>query len=207
MGWRSIGCSTVPRGRSGPPDEGEVAAFERAGPAVVGKLGGELGVGTVGLRHHHDPGGVLVEAMDDAGPSHPADARKALAAVGDQGVHQGAGHVAGGGVDHHPARLVDDDELVVLEQDIERDVLRRRRRRLRRRQNHRDGIAGVDAMARIKDCAAADRHLASEDQRLKPRARQIGNRYGERAVEPIAGILLGDHDSFGAMINGHKFAT
>ncbi len=115
--------------------------------------------------------------------------------------------VAGGGVDHHPARLVDDDDLVVLEQDIERDVLRRGRRRLRRRQRHRDGIAGVDAMARIADCAAADRHLAGEDQRLEPRARQVGNRHGERAVEPLAGTLLGDHDCFGAMINGHKFAT
>ncbi len=86
--------------------------------------------------------------------------------------------------------------------------LRRGRRRLRRRQCDGDGVAGVDAMARIADCAPADRHFAGKDQGLQPRARQVGDRYGERAVEPIAGIRVGDHDCFDAMINGHKhFAT
>ena len=128
--------------------------------------------------------------------------------MGDQRIHQRAGGVAGGGVDHQPARLVDDDDRIVLEHDVERDVLRRGRRRLRRRQRDRDGVAGVDAVARIADCAAADRHLAGEDQGLEPRARQVGDRHGERAVEPLAGIRLGDHDCFGAVINGHnQFAT
>lgn len=43
----------------------------------------------------------------------------------EQRVHQRAGVAAGGRVDDHADRLVvDDDELVVLVKDIERDVLR-----------------------------------------------------------------------------------
>ena len=71
----------------------------------------------------------------------------------------------------------------------------------------RDGVAGVDAVARIADRAAADRDRAGEDQRLEARARQLGDARGEHAVEPLAGLSLGDHDCFAAMINGHKFAT
>ena len=43
--------------------------------------------------------------------------------MGDQRVHQRAGLVAGGGMHHEAFRLVDDDDVVVLVDDIERDIL------------------------------------------------------------------------------------
>ena len=50
---------------------------------------------------------------------------QAGAAMGDQRIDQRAGLVAGGRVHHQPARLVDDDDVVVLVDDIERDILAR----------------------------------------------------------------------------------
>ena len=202
---RLLDGAARPVGRA--PDEGEVAAPERSGAAVVGELCGELGVGPVGLRHHHQPGGVLVEAVHDAGPPHAADAGKARRRNGRSARSPACRwRCRRRGGPPFPRGLSTTMICVILEHDIERDILRRGRRRLRRRQRDRDGIAGVDAMAGIADCAAADRHLAGQDQGLEPRARQVGDRYGERAVEPLAGIRLGDHDCFGAMINGHKYS-
>ncbi len=124
---------------------------------MVGELGGERAVGAVGLGHHHQPGGVLVEPVHDAGPLDAADAGEAVAAMGDQRIDQRAGGVAGGRVHHEARRLVDDDELVVLVDDVERDRFALRLRRLRRRQRHADGVAGIDGRGRIADRARRDR--------------------------------------------------
>ena len=43
--------------------------------------------------------------------------------MGDQRVDQRAGLVAGGRMHDQPLRLVDDDDVVVLVDDIERDIL------------------------------------------------------------------------------------
>ena len=129
-------------------------------------------VRTVGLRNHQQAGRVLVEPVHDAGPAHAADAREAIPAMGDQRVDERARPVARGRMDHHPLRLVDHDDRVVLEHDVERDGFGGRQRRLGRRNRDRDRVAGVDAMTGIADRAPADRDLAGEDERLEPRARR-----------------------------------
>ena len=58
----------------------------------------------------------------------------------------------------------------------------------------RDRVAGIDAMARIADRAAADRDRAVEDQRLEARARQVGDVRGQHAVEPLAGFVRRGND-------------
>ena len=78
------------------PGEGQIAAPHRAGAAVIGELRGQRFMRAVVLGHHHQPGGVLVEPVHDAGPLDAADAGKARAAMGDQRVDQRAGLVAGG---------------------------------------------------------------------------------------------------------------
>ena len=105
------------------PDEGHVAALHRAGAAVIGELRGQRLMRLVVLGDHHQPGGVLVEPVHDARPADAADAGKAGAAMGDQRVDQRAGLVAGGRMHDQPLRLVDDDDVVVLIDDIERDIL------------------------------------------------------------------------------------
>ena len=114
----------VPCGRDGAPHtSGEVAALELAGPAMVGELLGERAMRLVGLGHDQQPAGVLVETVHDARPRHAADARKAVAAMGDERVDEGAACVAGTGMDHEPGRLVDDDQRVVLVDHVQGDGL------------------------------------------------------------------------------------
>ena len=125
-----------PVGRA--PDEGEIAALQLAF-GLVGELRRERAVGLVGLGHHHQAGGVLVEPVHDAGPLDAADAAEAVAAMGDQRIDQRALRVAGGRMHHQACRLVDHDERVVLVDDIERDVLARGAGGRGRRQGDGDG--------------------------------------------------------------------
>ena len=111
-----------------PPHEGQVAALQRSGAAMVGELGRQRPMGAVVLRHHHQTRGVLVEPMDDSGAAHPAYAGQGCAAMRHQGIDQRAAPVASSGMDHEAARLVDDDDVGVLVNDRERDVFRSRLR-------------------------------------------------------------------------------
>ncbi len=195
-GWRPSGASTVPlRPVRHAPDEGEIAALQRAGAAVIGELRGQPPVRAVGLGDDHQAGGVLVEPVHDARPLHAADAGQAVAAMGDQRVDQRARPVAGGRMHDEAARLVDDDEVVVLVDDGERDGLAFGLRRLRPRGTaDGDRLAGVDAVAGIADRAPADRDFAVEDEGFQSRPRQIADFRREEAVEPFTRLALGDDD-------------
>ena len=94
------------------------------------------------------------------------------------------------------AGFVDDDDVVILVNHVERNGLGRGLGRLRRRHVDGDRGAGIDAVVRIADRAAVERDGAGLDQRLEPRPRQLGEMAGEHAVEPLAGLLGGDHDRF-----------
>ena len=111
-GWRPIGASIVPSLAFGAaPDQRLVDA----GQVVGGEQLRERLVGGVVLGHHHDPRRVLVEPVDDPRPPHAADARQAVAAMGEQGVDQRLVGVAGRGMDDQPGRLVEDEEIVILD--------------------------------------------------------------------------------------------
>ena len=60
------------------------------------------------------------------GPPDAADAGEARAAMRQQRVDQRAVRIAGRRVHDHPGRLVDHDQVRILEADIERDRLRDR---------------------------------------------------------------------------------
>ena len=113
------------------PDKGVVFAVEHPVAAVIGELRGEAVVRRVVLGDDQEPGRVLVEPVHDARPPDAADPGKAFAAMRDQRVDQRAGLVPGAGMHDEPGRLVDDDEVVVLEDDVERDRLGLRLSRLR----------------------------------------------------------------------------
>ncbi len=162
-------------------------------------------MGAVGLGHHDEAAGVLVEAMHDAGALDAADAGEAFAAMGDERIDQRAGPVAGGGVDDEPRRLVDDDEVGVLEHHLERNIFGRDRDVLGGRKIEHDRGAGVDAVAGIADRGAVDRDATRQDQRLVARARQLGHAVSQHAVEPFAGLLGGDHQCLAAPLRqGHE---
>ncbi len=79
----------------------------------------------VRLGDDEEAGGALVETVHDAGPLDAADPGKARAAVGDESVDERAGGVSGGGVHDEMGRLVDDDEVLVLVDDVKVDLLGR----------------------------------------------------------------------------------
>ena len=177
------------------PDEGHIAAPHRAGAAVVGELLGQRFVRAVVLGRHHQPGGVLVEPVHDARAPTPPMPERLGAAMGDQRVDQRAGLVAGGGMHHQALRLVDDDDVVVLKDDIERDILALGLGGDGLRHVDCDRIAGGDMISGVADGGAFDGDGTGEDQRLQPRARQFGPaQHREHAVEPARTLVAGDGD-------------
>ncbi len=176
------------------PGERHVAAPHFAGAAMVGELRRQRLVGAVVLGHHHQAGGVLVEPVDDAGTADPADAGKAQPAMGNQRVDQRSGLMPGGGMHHEILRLVDDDDVVVLEHDIERDVLAFGLGGGGGRHVDCDRIPRIDMISGVANPDAADAHLTCEDQRLQARARQVGTAHGEHAVQPPRSFVAVDRD-------------
>src|SRR5579863_8503877 len=114
------------------PDESEIFAFQPSA-AMIGEERGKTLMSRVALGDDEEAGGVLVEPVHNAGPLDTADAGEAVAAMGDEGVNQGALGVAGGGMDHQAGGLIKNQEMVVLEDDIERNVFAAQRRGFRRR--------------------------------------------------------------------------
>ncbi len=129
---------------------------------------------------------ILVEPVHDAGPPLAADAGETVAAMRNQGIDQGAGPMAGGGMNDKFAGFIDVDDVVVLIDDIERDRLGRRLGRLRGWNIDPDGHAGIDAVARIADRLTADGNGAGFDQNFEAGPRQFGDVAGKQAVEPLA---------------------
>src|SRR5271169_3609345 len=126
----------------------------------------------LGLGDDHQPAGVLVEAMDDAGPSHAADAGKAGAAMRDQRVDEGAVGVSRGGMDDEAGGLVDDEQICILKTNIERDRLSRRRRILSFREKYDEILARPNPQGWVARCDSSVDDMTLFDQPLEPGARQ-----------------------------------
>ena len=105
-----------------------------------------------------------------------------------QGVDERAGLAARGGMGGHAGRLVDHDEVLILEQDGQWNILGLRVGGDGRR--HEDAV-----LARSGRSGAGRQDVAVEgdgpcrNQRLKPGARDVGQGITERLVQPgMAGV-------------------
>ena len=113
-----------------------------------------------------------------------------VAAMGDQRVDQRAVGIARGRMDDEPGRLVDDDEILVLVDDVERDILALRRGGHGRR--HLDTrksspgltliLASLIVVRRTRDGAALDQALAGASGSY----REAQRRGSGRAASPPA---------------------
>ncbi len=105
------------------PHDGKVGATQSA----VAQLRGQHAMGDIVARGDDESRSALVEPVHDPRP-HLASGRRPLPPESEQRVHQGARTVAGRRVDHHPGGLVDDHEVGVRVNDLQRNLLRRGRR-------------------------------------------------------------------------------
>ena len=104
-----------------------------------GELARQMLVCPIGFGHDEDAAGVAVEPVDNA-RSMCSTRGTELTKMKRQCRDERAGGMSLGWVDHHPRRLVDDDQLVVFPEDIERDVLPLGRRNLWLRKLDRNGL-------------------------------------------------------------------
>ena len=95
-------------------DTGEGMLFDLRGQALMGQ---------VVLRHNQQAAGILINAVDNTGTHHAADAGQAVPAMGQQGVDQGAVGIAGRRMNDHALGLVDHEQVAVLIDDVQRDIL------------------------------------------------------------------------------------
>ena len=75
----------------------------------------------VRFGHDHEPGGVLVETVDDSGARDPTDPREIIAMV-EKGIDERTAGIPGGRVDDQTRRFVDDQKLRVLVHDRKRQI-------------------------------------------------------------------------------------
>ena len=146
------------------------------------------------LGDHHQACRVLVEPVHDARPADAADAGKAGAAMGNQRVDQRAALVAGGRMHDQPFWLVDDDDVVVLIDNVERDILAHRLRRNGFGNVDCDRSSSNDMISGVADGVAPGGDGTGQNQRFQPRARQFRAEHREHAVEAGRSLVAADGD-------------
>ena len=81
---------------------------------------------------NHEPGGILIKAVDYARTLHPSDGGKAPDVV-QKGIYQRSCPIPRAGVHYQSRLLIDHDDRIVLIYDVKGDVLWLERKRLRLR--------------------------------------------------------------------------
>ena len=89
-------------------------------------------------------------------------------------------------MDDHARRLVDDQKMLVLEHDFQRDILRFIVRRLGLGNREAEALVAADFHRRIANRSPFALDGAAADQRLQPLARQSRRRGSQSAVDPPA---------------------
>ena len=155
-------------------------AFVDTADRALLQLVHQVGLRLQGLGHDHQTGGVLVQAVDDAGTWHVDD----VGHVMQQGVEQGTAGMAGSRVHHQARRLVDDQDLIVFIDDVQRNVLGLPFALgflLGFQGQHGTAMHGV---TRAQD-STVDRQTAIFDPGRQPRARILVEQLGGDLVEAL----------------------
>ncbi len=128
---------------------------------------------------------IFVETVYDARTLDTADARKFSAAVMEQGVDERAVGISRGRVNDHAGGFIDDHEVVVLEQDFQRNVLCFIVKGDGFRQDDGDAVTELHRIARFGG-VAVDLDVLLANERLNPGAGKIRKAGGEKGVDALA---------------------
>lgn len=109
-----------------------------------------------------------------------------------QGVDQGSRCVSRAGVDDQSGRFRQDHKIIILVENIERNVFRPGQRIKRCRDDEFHVIAGLDLSFCLRNRDAVDGHRAADNQFLEPASRNLPVKgAGEPAVEPARCVVVG----------------
>ncbi len=193
----------MPRGRQRlAPDQRQVRAVHAPVGTVRGKLLAERCMRRVVFGNDQQARGSLVEAVHDAGTLDAADAGEARAAMGDERVDQGSAGMSGGRVHDDVGRLVDDDNVGILVDHIERDGLGDRLGCLRFRHLYREVVPRFDPIGPISYGRAAwTADAAGANEGLDACAAQAVDALGKQLVQADSsvGFCNGQFDALRAV--------
>ena len=144
------------------------------------------------LRDDESAAGLFVETMNNPRAFLSPNAGK-IAAVGEQRVHERMLLMTRARMHDNSGRLVQDEEVVVFENDIERDLLRLGFDFLDLGFPHFHVVAGADEIARPGRFAIVGDELAA-NQRLQSGPGKRGKRLGQKTVEPLPGLFFGNDE-------------
>lgn len=164
------------------PDQGEIDFFN--GSRL--KRSGQVTVGGVGFRDHKAAAGLLVQTMNDPGAFNPADAAQLVATMMQKGMHQRMGGLARARMHQHSGGFVQNQQMFVLEQNLERNVLGFERRRRRRREFDFDPVPRADGRADGAKLTAQPDAFPG-DEPLEHRAGMFGELLVKPEIQPTAG--------------------
>ena len=151
---------------------------------MAGNLFGERKVGKIVFRHDQQSARILVDPVHDAGTDHAVDTGQRALAVIQQRVDQRAVRIARRRVHDHTLRLVDDQQIVILVADIQRNILRQNVKLLILRNLHHDLVAGAQLVI-LCHCDSADLHGAVFHDLLDGGARHLRNTVAQKPVDPL----------------------
>ena len=147
-------------------------------------------MGRVVLRDHESATRFLVQTMDDSRTFLSSDAGKILA-MRQKRVDQRMLLMPGAGMHDNSCRLVQDEEIVVLENNVERDLLRLRFDLLDFRFAHFHLVAGSDEIPRPGRFPVVADELFS-NQGLKSGPGKGRKRVSKEAVKPLSRLVVGN---------------
>ena len=152
---------------------------------MIGEISGEGIHGKLRFRDDHHAGGVLIEPMNDTRTRHAANSFHVGAVVQD-GVYECSRIVAGRRVYDESGRLVDDKDVVIFEDDVERNVLRLRLGGHRWWNGDVDDIGFFDLGAGLGGNLTIHLDESGVDKPLQPRPGKVGIEGGQADVEAFA---------------------
>ena len=159
------------------------------------KLVAQVAVGELVLGNEDDAARVAVEPVDDAWPVVAVQTAE-LAEVELQSVDERAAPVSLGRVDDHVGRLVDDGEVFILVENLQRNILGHGQFMGRLGRPDADLVAVADLVARLGR-VAVDQYAAGIDDFAQDGPAQIGEHLDKILIEAEALEL-----ALGGEVNG-----
>lgn len=139
-----------------------------------------------------EPGGVLVDPVDNPGPFFSTDPGEAFPAVPEQGIDKCAVRVPGSRVDDHAARLVYNDEIRIFIDNVQGKILRNERdigSLCRQRDGY--GVTGLN-LCTLPDSFVIQQNKAVLGQPLSCRAAEAVHSMREESVDSFSALLCCD---------------